>query len=256
VLTNYRRSYSWTVAYKMPPAWPAYVEFIHGPQSPPDEQGGAWFYEILSNEDIAQPGGTVFFEPRGELPEGQALVVAAVLADVLPLGYEVPRPVMRGGTNRGLSLSAEQAWQSVGFELRTEHGPETLHGAERWRPSDDFVWATRYRGYSWLDHLRGGPKPERPRGPDLLPVQINENTPGVTAVPVTRDQATKVRVEIPEDLEEKIRTLVDSTTDADKLQGSFSPLSPPFFTAAKITVAGSRPLTAADEPQTPGESAQ
>jgi len=257
VFTNYRRSYSWTVAYNTPPSWPAYVEFIRRPQAPQDEQGGTWFFEILSNDDLSQPGGTVFFGPRGELPEGQALVVAAVLADVLPLGYKVPPPVVvdPGRSWTPESMAAMNAWRSVESEIRAYRGPESLQGVTRFQPNDDFTWATRPRGYSWLEHLSGGPKPERPMRPSLLPVHINADTPGVTAVPITRGEATRLRIEIPTDLEEKIRALVDGALDAEQFQAVYTPLAPPFFTEAKITVAGSRPLTDADDAQTPRDSA-
>ena len=249
VLTNHRRDYSWTVAFSTPPAWPTYVRYIKGPQAPQDEQGGAWFYEILSPSDLEKPESTVFFGPRGELPEGKAVVMAVVLADVLPIGY-APKPIAIDLSNEPTPamVGASNAWQTASYSISAYNGPESMQGAWPSNVSDDFVWATRARGRTWLEHLRGGPNPEKPPLPQVLPLQwISKDAPGWAAVPITRGQATKVRVDIPDNLEAKIRELVDSTSDPDKFEASLAPQSPPFFTEAKISVVGSEPLTSDDD---------
>ena len=258
VYTHYRRQYSWTVAFDTPPAWPTYVGYIQGPQAPRDEQGGSWFYEILSADDLTQPDGTVFFKPRGELPEGKAFVVAVVLADVLPIGYEA-KPIaidLSNGPTPAI-VAASNAWRTAGSSINWFNGPESWQGAGPNHASDDFVWLTRGRGFTWLEHLRGGPKPEKPLPPQVLPLvqEFGANSPGGTAVPITRGQVTRVRIEIPSDIEAKIQELVDSKPSADEFEAYLKPDGSPFFIEAKITVAGSRPLTAAGEAQAPRDSA-
>jgi hypothetical protein len=248
VLTNRRRDYSWTVAFDTPPDWPTYVRYIQGPKAQNDEQGGAWFYEILSTEDLAQPGNTVFFSPRGELPEGQAAIIAAVLADVLPTGYE-PKPTAIDLSNdpTPAMVGASNAWRMASSNISWFNGPESWQGTGPNNASDDFVWATRARGWTWLEHLRGGPDPKKPMPPDPLPLNIFDlkseaKAPGWAPVPITRGQVTKVRIEIPDTIEKKLRELVDSNADPDKFAASLAPLSHPFFTEAKISAIGTTPL--------------
>jgi 3-methyladenine DNA glycosylase/8-oxoguanine DNA glycosylase len=88
-------------------------------------------------------------------------------------------------------------------------------------------------------------------------------------VPIARGQVTKVRVEIPPDIETRIRELVDSTPDPDKFEAALAPLrhqysratlSPPlespFLTLAKVSVAGTQPLPQSDLEPVAGDSAQ
>jgi hypothetical protein len=261
VSTNYRRSNTWTIAYDTPPTWPAYVDRIYADRTPQGERG-YWFYELLSNEDLSQSDGTVFFGPRGELPEGRATVVAAVLTDVFPVGFELrPIPlVARKPSEVGWpeSAASRQKWSDAEQMLYASRGPDSLRGASAVNPNDDFAWATRARGRTWLEHLRGGPQPDKPLHPESLPVQVRDDLPAGTLVPIARGQVTKVRVEIPSEIETKIRELVDSAPDPEKFEAALPPLrdtrSPsnppplesPFLTVAKVSVAGTRPLTAAD----------
>lgn len=257
VFTNCRRRYFWTAAYDMPPVWPTYIQLFQAAKEPQHESGGEWFFEILSNEDLGTSNDTVFFGPRGELPQGQALVVATVLADVLPSGYEI-KPILIDLRNDPTPemVAASNEWRRAEVVGRSYGGPDSLKGTSAANPNDDFMWATRARGRTWLEHLRGGPKPERPMLPDPLPMQMNADTPGAVPVPIKRGQVTRVQVEIPEDIEAKIRELVDSIPDPDKFEASLAPLSPPFFSEAKISVVGTEPLPPGDDEQATDELTQ
>jgi hypothetical protein len=257
VFTNYRRQNSWTVAFNTPPAWPTYVRYIGGPEASQFDPDGEWFYEILSREDLARPDSTVFFSPRGELPEGKAFVLAAVLADVLPVGHVAqPVGIDLSGDPTPAMVEASNAWRMAHSQLWSFRGPESMRMlSPEAMASDDYIWTTRARGQTWLEHLHGGPDPLKPLHPQVLPLEISPKTGGAVAIPITRGQATKVRVEIPDDIETKLRELIDSHPAPADFANHLAPLSPPFFSNAQITVAGTEPLSGDDYESTEEESA-
>jgi hypothetical protein len=84
-------------------------------------------------------------------------------------------------------------------------------------------------------------------------------------VPIVRGQFTKVRVEIPADIETRIRELVDSLPDPDKFEAALPPLrsqysrpaappplESPFLTLAQVSVVGTQPLPPSDVTATAG----
>ena len=88
-------------------------------------------------------------------------------------------------------------------------------------------------------------------------------------MPIGRGQVTKVRVEIPSDIETRIRELVDSLPDPDKFEAALAPLQyqyarttapppleSPFLTLAKVSVVGTQPLPPSEAEPAAGESAQ
>lgn len=267
--TKYRRSCSWTVAYSTPAAWPAYIDRVRPPREPQDERLGTWFYELLSNDDLSQPAGTVFFGPRGELPEGEATVVAAVLTDVFPVRYVLQPFTFPERDGRGPGAGGDRETWSRAAQFARDGGPDSLREASAEKPNDDFAWATRARGRTWLEHLRGGPQPGSPPYPDVYAVYSRNDLPAGTAVPIVRGQVTKVRVEIPTDIETRIRELVDSTSDPDKFEAALAPLpyqysrpiappplESPFLTLAKVSVVGTQPLPPSDADSAAANSVQ
>jgi hypothetical protein len=265
VSTKYRRSHTWTIAYSTPVVWPAYVDRMRAPRELQDGKVGTSFYELLSNEDLSQPGGTLFFSPRGELPEGQATVVAAVLTDVFPVGYELKPISFAGGEAAGPGdVGTRNAWSRAAETAMLAGGPDSLREASAEDPNDDFAWATRIRGRTWLEHLRGGPQPSSPPRPDWHPVYVRGDLPAGTLVSIARGQVTKVRVEISPDIETRIRELVESKSDPDQFEAALAAVPPPFsrpgeppslespfLTLAKVSVVGTQPLPPSEvEPAT------
>ena len=115
----------------------------------------------------------------------------------------------------------------------------------------------------------GGPQPDTPPYPDVHAVYSRNDLPAGTTVPITRGQVTKVRVEIPPDIETRIRELVDSAPDPDKFEAALAPLrfeysratappplESPFLTLANVSVVGAQPLPPADSDPATAESAQ
>ena len=64
--------------------------------------------------------------------------------------------------------------------------------------------------------------------------------PTVT-IPVRRGMLTRVRVEVPEDLETKVEQLINSTTDPDEFKAAVEK-SNPFLREVKLTIIGTEPL--------------
>ena len=236
VLTNYRRQFAWTPKSDLPPSWPAYVRFLSAPQDSRRESSSHWFWDILSHEDLADPSATLLMDARGELPEGQAMVAAALLIDVLPTDYQI-KPIIFKDYTLGVQ-QARNAWDRA--ESILPYGPFESGQVSAASPTDDFLWATRARGKTWLEHLRGGPDKDNPLLPDPLPMRSPLYLPDAATVPIQRGQWTRLRVEIPDNLETQIRDLVEATPDPANFETALPGL--PLFTELKLTAVGSQPL--------------
>jgi hypothetical protein len=242
VFTKYRRWHAWTPSFELPPSWPAYVRFLSAPKSASDERPRDWFWDILSDEDLADPSGTLLMDARGELPEGQAIVAAALLIDMLPSDYQIKPIVFAVNPGKNFSQSlidAAQQWRRAQQSV-FGYGPFAEDQASLATPNDDFMWATRARSTTWLEHLRGGPDKNKPLLPDPLPLRSPLYLPDAATVPIQRGQLTRLRVEIPEGLETQIRELVDATPDPANFEAALPGL--PLFTELKVVTAGSQPL--------------
>jgi len=209
-----------------PLAWPVFPSS----DRPPDRNGrrafgergggGREFFDLLSNEDLAKLGETTFVSTAGRLPAGKIEVAAAVLADVYPVGYEAPEipkrdPRTAVTTQNPDEKEAAVAWQNLSISpvpvgLRRD-GTGTI-GAMRYRADDDrFNWMTKGLGRIWLTHLRGPADAAKPRLPYLISPSQWLHTKSV--IEIVSGETARLRMTIPDDLESRIRTLVDSSTD-------------------------------------------
>jgi hypothetical protein len=133
---------------------------------------------------------------------------------------------------------------------------------------DEFYWLTKGLGEIWLDHLRAeAPQPQREGGRPPLPPLPHIISPKWlnldlrSDVPIKGGETTRLRIEVPPNLEATVRELVE-TSDAqqfsqitlgDELQRTPRPRNElrrtpetrpdsPLFRVAKVSVAGTEPM--------------
>jgi hypothetical protein len=156
-------------------------------------------------------------------------------------------------------------WRPLSLEgYRTDRGGRLLVDVDK----DSFLWLTKGLGIIWQTHLQGPEEvkempPPHPIDPGWLVLDAD------SPIILQSGQTTRLRIEIPEDLESRIQQLVESTTDpAEFAKATLSarrPLVPhlepqaavergtpetsPFFRETKITVLGTEPLPADEAEQ-------
>jgi hypothetical protein len=130
---------------------------------------------------------------------------------------------------------------------------------------DSFVWLTKGLGIIWQTHLEGPEELQKTPPPHPIdPVWLAFDAESPFILP--RGQTTRLRIEIPDDLESRIQQLVQSTTDPTEFAKATlsarprfllaepraalergTPQTSPFFREAKITLLGTEPLEEDDD---------
>lgn len=261
VVTRQKRDLLWVSRVEMPPAWPLHVMRLGAQdQTAPIP---ASFIGVLSNADLESQGESPLFgDYFGVLPAGEATIVAAVIADVIPAGYE-PRAVARitvsAVGNRGpfeYSAFRDAAWQQAEREVT---GISGSGGKINWE-SDEFFWMTKGLGKLWLERLSSpdGKPGESPKPFLIQSFWLSGSAEWQCHAPIGGGQVTRLRVEIPADLELRIKETVDANGDpADFAKFTIGGNVPPpaemqqeinlgkhaFFRKVKIDVVGTSPLS-------------
>ncbi len=268
VATAQKRSRFWTSSMPMPPAWPLRLSSVtasdRGPSFSPR------FLELLAQEDLKnQHEATHFGDQFGLLPTGEATVVAAVIADVIPLGYQPPQLAIVEATfgSRTDSTSIkrqvfkDRAWQSAQAMVSGGDRPIAPSNNPPTLENDRFFWMTKGLGQLWLKRLSPDEtEPAPPPQPFTLlqsTLSVNARSDWTFTVPIISGSITRLRVEVPADIEAKIKELIATTTEAQEfwkytlgdnspppieMQQELNQGSHPFFRKVKITVLGTEPL--------------
>jgi hypothetical protein len=98
--------------------------------------------------------------------------------------------------------------------------------------------------FLWYDLLNRAPRESRSpsRRNEWVNRDMESFDPAVAVkVPITANAKTLIRLEIPDDLESRVRLAFAGETDAEKAKAAWSDGSP-FHRSVKITVVGSEPL--------------
>ena len=252
VLTPRLRPQRWTASAPMPPEWPIYIS--GGPRShvpgstsielrtgapleTPDyvPADGLWFYEILDNKDIAKDlAGTLFTGDEGRLPTRECLVVAAVMMQV-PRPAAEPEQGPKSGRGNRSSVFRDRYGSFGPYSLRESSRPAIA--------SDEYEW-TRHLWYELLNRLREGNRAPSRIG-EAAYREIEAFDPAVAVkVPITAECKTRIRLELPDNLESRVRNSFVGETDLEKAKEAWSDGSP-YHRHVQITVVGSEPFTAA-----------
>jgi hypothetical protein len=232
VYSSQDRPDPWLASMQPPLDWPVYLQrdqpsdgygsgsgrgrgFIG--KSSPYSRGGREFFDLLSNDDLAKLGESTFGSNASRLPAGKIEVATAVLADIYPVRYQPPEIPKRDSRtpvtaeNRA-EYEASMAWQN----LSISPAPMGLRrdgkvGAMQYRADDDrFDWMTKGLGRIWLTHLGGPAEEAKPRLPYLISSQWLQ---AKSVIDIASGETARLRVTIPDDLESRVRNLVNSTTD-------------------------------------------
>jgi hypothetical protein len=269
-VTEQKQYALWTSRHPLPPVWPLYVM-----RADPAEQGtftGTTYLEILKGDAIPthleSSESSHFTNFQGLLPPGRAKVVAAVIADVIPRGYKRPSiPTVEAttfgdpGFKKG-RIHQDSEWRNAESQLGGSWGPVSRQdNSPLTLENDDFFWMTKGLGKLWLERLMQGEQ-EPAEGPtpyvlNRMWLTFNNTAEYECEAPITSGCVTRLRVEIPRDLESKIKELVESTTDptefakftlggnaapSEEMQRALASAAHPFFRKVKITVVGTQPL--------------
>jgi hypothetical protein len=225
---------------KTPEDWPLYLRnlrFTSGRSGDavrlPRGVSGFGFYELLSLSDLeADWSQTRFADAIGLMPVGEVTVKAALLVDVLP-AKELPLITLRERPGLGMpaaSLSVEGSgtakfareqtmnqWESIVlyavFESPSNIGPRALEKRLWSTQDDDFFWLTKGLGKRWLEHLQRKPDEDVLPEPFLVSSYWLDLGAEATRVPIRDGRTTRVRVEIPDDVEDALQQFVESVTD-------------------------------------------
>lgn len=229
------RSSPWTTTANMPPRWPLYVE---------PHKGAATlrsFWELLGNEQLKDLDQTMFGGVEGDLPAGECHVVAVIVSDVIPAGLyrgeAVPREVSPYET---ASTFGEREWVGIPYSLRRGRMSQS---------EDMFRWFNRPMGAIWFRHLsaiHGDKDPNDLSNQSSKFPSVNESLgylDGPTAItaPIVAGETTRLRIEIPEDLESRIREVVEEYDQPLNFLAAVTQFQP-FVREATITVLGHEPL--------------
>jgi hypothetical protein len=287
VYSSQDRAKVWVSAHDLPLTWPVYPKSDQAPDPYPSRSGtlagasgqrGHEFYELLSNERL----DAISHWTSGwrVVPAGKVLVAAAILADVYPAGYErqsIPERSVPGQDESRRRIAAE--WQLL-RSYRSFQSPESLsilYGRDIDLADDRTFWLTKGLGNIWFYHLQNPEADTQLPRPNLISpkwLSLDPESP----ITLESGRITRLKVEIPGDLESRIQTLVDSTADptefAKATLGDDSPLrtirerfgeqpaersapdTSPFFRAARTTVIGTEPLVEHEAGVIRGDSPQ
>jgi len=231
VLTPRMLPTRWTTSSALPPKWPVYIS--RGPRATtPDviPSSGLWCYEILDNSQISGGlAGTLFTGDEGRLPSGECQVVAAVMA------HNIEPPAEEEIGARNLQAFAQREGY---FKRRFAHfGPYRLRDSAA---SSEDLWIR----HLWFDLLNREPRVSRSQSLQQEWVKWGMETfdPTVAAkVQITAGSKITIRLEIPDDLESRVRNAFAGEAEVEKAKAAWSEGSP-FHRHVKITVTGSEPL--------------
>jgi len=249
VLMPRLRSVGWSSTEPAPPAWPVFASRVSRPNA--NESASypqLWFYEVLSNEKLERRlAGTIFQGDEGRIPAGECLIQAEII-----LGGALPQAAPQSPTNETKSKFRVDGPPQNPFHRLVatfnQFGPYALRPTEGWK-SEDYAWAKRY-----LDHVMNV---QRPKMDDshFLTVERQFNIKhefsrvqgdGAVSTPISAGAMTRIRIEIPDDLESRYNDAFDAS-DPEKAKAAWKDGSP-LTRRPSIIVLGSEPLTN-DEPQ-------
>lgn len=204
-------------------------------------RNGLWFFEILDEADLkGELRGTLFRGDEGQLPQGDCLVVASFLVhNGSAFAHRTPFKAKSGQESERASMLRQAGLDSV-----SPFGPYGLRGAV----DADIITDDE----NWLKHLRydlGKQLPRESRPPMVRWAAAGQqletfNSADVTPVPIVTGSVTTIRIEIPDDLESRIR-LVSDASQPEAAKAAWE-AGYPFLRPAKITVVGTAPLPPAE----------
>ena len=168
VTTGQRRHHLWTSSMPMPPTWPLHVN-----DATASDRGGSFstaFFELLSNEDLEKQHETTHFgDGYGLLPAGPASVVAAVIADVIPLDYQRPEIRTIDAARQSFQgvvrtrVFQDHDWQNaLQSVVSSERRPAPFATVDSAMENDDFFWMTKGLGKIWLGRLKADESDSKP----------------------------------------------------------------------------------------------
>jgi hypothetical protein len=230
--TTQMQSGRWTTAQPIPARWPIYITLPER-QPPVPSRGSSARSAVLSNTELGVDSGPVKLSGLEDLAGGPCSLVAAVFADVLPADFAVV-------SHRPLALGPGKLvvdWMSHDYVLQQPMGA---------------VWMAKLRNMSQPDNsMPRGFRGEGGGGNDLF-----RQTQFVQHATIEERATTRLRIEIPHDIESRIQRLIETVTDSNEFLRTVQEDNP-FIRQAKITVLGIEPLKN-DEPAKPalGEAPQ
>lgn len=276
VATDQSRHEPWTSSQKMPPNWPLPIMNVSASR---DRVGASsrYFLELLNSDDLEQQRSrTHFGDGYGLLPFGKAAVAAAIIADVIPVGYERPELLFQDATTFGSVTGGpsfvvakrfvDQDWHNAyDTAVRSGSGPVRDREFESVLKGDDFHWLTKGLGQIWLRQMKSSDMQSTPPKPYTYWqswLTTNATNERLCEAPIQSDGLTRLRIEVPDDIAARIQALVARSLDPAEFAkftlGDASPPPPeiqaeiangnhPLFRKVKIAVLKTEPL----QPSTP-----
>jgi hypothetical protein len=252
VLKPRLRSKEWTSKSAMPPAWPIFINDVSLPNAPEAASyPRLWFYEVLSNENLESDlRGTLFRGDEGRLPVEECLLSANVVMDIMPVAPPERESKTDGSTRKGPPKPTHPFDRVV--MTFASFGPYALRtsGASS---SEEYRWTRMY-----FNRLRETLRSSGVAGGSWTPEQNSLHLEAFSRVegedaiqvPIAAASTTRVRIELPDDLESQVRTAYGQTL-ANPAAGAEAWKDHPMFREVKIIVVGTEPqdeVTANDAP--------
>jgi hypothetical protein len=222
--SNVMQRTRWLASRPVPDHWPIYVENPDTAPQVSSDRGEPDFALrpgiALSKEDLATSSEVIFLNRQQGLPAGPCLLVAVVLADVLPSGALAAPSGYRPDNESRPWLSTNWIYQEPMGAL--------------WLEKLNLLPRANTRNVAW------GNKSDLPR---FSSRSFFPDPQLVAKAAIGDGQTTRLRVEIPPDIEKQIQDLLDSESGADcsKFVEAIRKDNP-FIRKAKITVTGTEPI--------------
>ena len=176
-------------------------------------------YVVLSNSEIAQQSPVRFLGGQNKIPRSSCSVTAVIYTDILPHGFVVSADGDRGSSSSFESKTARD-WMSSEYIFREAMGT---------------VWLTKLRQLTDTRDFRMSATDQ------LRSYQSKVNSQHTANVEILDEKVTRVKVEVPADLESRIQQLVDSITDPKEFLEAVAHDNP-FVRRADIIVLSTEPL--------------
>jgi hypothetical protein len=213
-ITTQTQSTRWTAAHPIPGRWPIYITVPDNQPRFPD-RGTIALRTAVSNAELDASLGHIALNGHRDLPIGPCSFVAAIFADVLPAGFAVVSQELRSDEKYVVD------WMSKDYVLQNPLGA---------------VWLGKLNGFRHATHANL-PRFGVGSAGSVSSTDFFQKTELVARAVIGDGTTTRLRIEIPDDLESRIERLLETATDPTEFEQAVQKDSP-FIRQAKITALG------------------